>query len=323
MLAIGQDVTLAGNRTVEKVVGRSRLKLPSVGWKMVDTWSVQVVLLVVLLELEIGAVVDDAIVAAVGPAVLLVELPREKEGGVTRVGEAAKVFIAPAAVALVGNEVAVLVGKEVEDCVNTAKLVVVFAVSFGDIEDIAIVTVGAELFTEDGRADIVESDMTTDGTAGGVEDAEMPVSFWVLTGRAAAELELVKIGEQHEDEKGVAPLGVTVTIMLVETVMTVGVAVLPVPSRDELNVHAKLRDADRAEPSPTALAALALADVVSVRKFDGPGVRATDEEVLRGKGKLPGGRAEIEDMEKPATVDEFVAVALLFEIVSRSEVVAV
>ena len=233
VLAIGQDVALAGNGTVEKVVGRSQLKLLSVGWKMVDIWSVQVVQLVVLLELEIGAVVDDAIVAAVGPAMLVVvELPREKEGGVMIVVGAAKVFIALAAVALVGNEVAVPIGKEVEDSVNTAKLAVIFAVSFGDIEDIAIVTVGAELFIEDGRADIVESDMTTDGTAGGVEDAEMPVSFWVLTARAAAELELVKIGEQHEDEKGVAPLGVTVTIMLVETVIAVGAAVLPVPSRD-------------------------------------------------------------------------------------------
>jgi hypothetical protein len=185
-LVVGQsrdDVTLVGKGTVENVVGSGQPEPQPVGSKR----SVQVVL--VVLEVELGVVVDVAVgtvmVVLVGePELLKDEEERGEDGMVVLVG-AAEVFVGPAAVAFVGTEVSGLVGKEVdelvrmdlEESVEDAELAVMLAVSFEDREAVVVGIADAELLAEEDREDVVELDVITDDAAGGIDDAEMPVPF--------------------------------------------------------------------------------------------------------------------------------------------------
>jgi hypothetical protein len=86
---------------------------------------------------------------------------------------------------------------------------------------------------------------------------------------------LVKIGEQHEDEKGVPPLDVMVTTILVEAVIRVGAAVLPVPRKEELDVNAKLLDDEGIEPVPGRPVVLTPTETEPVPKADDLGTPVT------------------------------------------------
>jgi hypothetical protein len=132
---------------------------------------------------------------------------------------------------------------------------------------------------------------------------------------------LVKIGEQHEDEKGVPPLDVMVTTILVEAVIRVGAAVLPVPRKEELDVNAKLLDDEGIEPVPGRPVVLTPTETEPVPKADDLGTPVTTEELLRCKEKLCGGWAENEEIEKPTKLDEVVPVVPLPDIVLSNEVV--
>jgi hypothetical protein len=57
---------------------------------------------------------------------------------------------------------------------------------------------------------------------------------------ASAEVEFVKIGEQHEDEQGVPQLCIILTATLVGRVSSVVEAVLPFLNSEELDFIAKL-----------------------------------------------------------------------------------
>jgi hypothetical protein len=312
-LVVGQsrdDVKLVGKGTVENVVGSGQPEPQPVGSKR----SVQVVL--VVLEVELGVVVDVAVgtvmVVLVGePELLKDEEERGEDGMVVLVG-AAEVFV--------GKEVDELVRMDLEESVEDAELAVMLAVSFEDREAVVVGIADAELLAEEDREDVVELDVITDDAAGGIDDAEMPVPFWVLAG-AASELELVKIGEQHEDEKGVPPLDVMVTTILVEAVIRVGAAVLPVPRKEELDVNAKLLDDEGIEPVPGRPVVLTPTETEPVPKADDLGTPVTTEELLRCKEKLCGGWAENEEIEKPTKLDEVVPVVPLPDIVLSNEVV--
>jgi hypothetical protein len=268
VVGIGQgEVAFDGKGTVENVIGKGHAELQPVGRR----WSVQFKL--VVLEQEVG-IIDDVGVGLV-PVVLPGELELlmdEDEGGdeekdeVVAV-EAAEVFVGPAAVAFVGEEVKVLFGKgadqlvgkelqmlagkvlepfigtELERLVGIAEPLVVAVVAFQDKDEVSTGSPEDEFINVEDNDGISVPDEMIEDAAVGAKGVRLPVPPGPAV-LAPAEVELMKRGEQHEEEKGMPPLGMTATTTLVEIAIDVGTPVLPGPSRNELDVKVNLLEGD-------------------------------------------------------------------------------
>jgi hypothetical protein len=319
-LADGQEVTFDGNGTVEKVVGSGdQSELQRVRWK----WFVYLEL--VALEFKVDVCADVVLVTK--PVVLAGELklPEERE---EEADEEFDDMVALAAIAvferevmmldvndvdeLVGREVNELVGKKLEALVDNALVSLVekelpvlvgtteVSVKFADVEFIFVRREG----------DTVVSNVAIELAAVGIKDVWLPeLSDLVVV--ASAEVEFVKRDEQHEDDKGVIRLCVTLTTTLVRTVTSVGEAVLPFPSSEELGIIAKLLEDIVIELTPEWLVAFAPTDMEPVPKLGDVGT------------PVAGSPAKNEEMEKLAVLPGIVPIKeALGEGLARCGVVA-
>ena len=198
--------------------------------------------------------------------------------------------------------------------VNIAELPVMVADAFKDMEnvragcpEVVLLIVGSE----DGVAVPVPV---------GTKDERVPVLSGLVV-VARLEVEFMKGGEQHKGESGAPPLGITVTIRLVEMVTSVGAPPLPVPSSIELDGGANVLEDRVIGPVSECLVTFARIDWEPVSDTVGLRILVTDEELLKCEETLYGGRAENEEMEKPRNVVEFVAVALSPDEVAAPEIV--
>jgi hypothetical protein len=96
----------------------------------------------------------------------------------------------------------------------------------------------------------------------------------------------VKIGEQHEDDKGVPQLCITLTTTLVGTVTSVE-AVLLFPSSEELDIIAKLPEDIVIESVLERLVAFAPTDVEPVPVTGGPAKNEEMEKLAVLPGIVP------------------------------------
>ena len=326
-LADGQEVTFNGNGTVENVVGSGgQPELQRVRWK----WCVQIEL--VALEFKVDVCAN--VVLVVRPVVLVGELELPEEGkeeageefGDMVVLEGAEASIEPAAVAAFGREVMILDVKDVEELVGrevnelmgkklktpvdnalmllvekelpvlvgTTEVPVKFADLFEDTDEVLVRKADVEFIFVRRDGDTVVSDVIIELTAVGIKDVWLPeLSDLVVV--ASAEVEFMKIGEQHEDDKGVQ-LGITLTTTLVGTVTSVGEAVLPFPSSEELDVVAKPLKDIVIESVPERLVAFAPTDMEPVSKLDDVGI------------PVAGGPAKNGEMEKLAVLPGIVPI---------------
>ena len=327
-LADGQEVTFDGNGAVENVVGSGgQPELQRVRWK----WCVRLEL--VMLEFKVDVCADVVLVAR--PVVLVgeLELPEEGEEEADEefdnmvVLEGAEVSIELAAVAvferevmvidvmdveeLVGREVNELVEKKLETPVDNALMLLVakelpvlvgttevpvkFADPFEDVDEVLVRKADVEFIFVRRDGDTVVSGVTVELAAVSIKDVWLPeLSDLVVV--ASAEVEFMKVGEQHEDDKGVPQLCITLTTTLVGTVTSVAEAVPPFPSSEELDIIAKLLEDIVIESVPERLVAFAPTDMEPVPKLGGVGI------------PVPGGPAKNEEMEKFAVLPGIVPI---------------
>ena len=338
-----------GKGMVENVVGKGGQPVGRDG-SLVSSVQVElVVVVVVALEGEVGATVDGTPVVVV--LVQEVELLEDGKGGrdvedcvVVVVMEVAEVLVGPVAVELVREETEVLDGmesdelvgievdelvvdmpdkfvdEELEMPVGTPEAPVSVVDAFKDVDGVSVGCPEGALFAVEVEDSVALPDKTMEPVPVGTEDVIVPVLPGLL---AVAPVEVVfpNGGEQHEDENGVLPPEITVTITLLEIVTSVGLLLPLVPGVAELDGDAKVLEDGGIRPVPGRLVAFALTDREPVPIADGPGLLVMDEELLRSEENVYGGRAENEEIEKPRNVDELVAVALLPDIVPAPEVV--
>jgi hypothetical protein len=211
----------------------------------------------------------------------------------------------------VGREVSELVGKKLETLVDNALVLlaekepsvfvgatevsVVFADPFEDIDEVLVSKADVEFIFVRRDGDTVVSDMTTELAAVGVKDVWLP-ELPELVVVASAEVEFAKTGEQHEGEEGVPPLCTTLTTALVGTASSVGEAVLPFPSSEELDIIAKLLEDIVIESAPERLVAFAPTAIEPVLKLGGVGIPVT------------GGSAKNDEIEKLAVLPGIVPI---------------
>jgi hypothetical protein len=231
------------------------------------------------------------------------EVAGEDENGAV-VEEARDVFVGPAAVVFAEDEVIVLFRKGPAELVEE---------TFGLLaEKVLNKLIGSEVGRVDGitwlpAMVVVEFQKADEVSTGSLEvdstvmedndEAARPeekielVTVGIREGRldfpcapvsvAPTEVELVHLGEQHDDEEGGPALGATATLTLVETVMEGGVAILLIPDRDELDGKAvALEDAGK-DPFAGRPVSLAPTDVELDIKPDNPGMVVVDNELLR------------------------------------------
>jgi hypothetical protein len=195
----------------------------------------------------------------------------------------------------VDNALMLLVEKELPVLVGTTEVSVKFADPFEDTDEVLVRKADVEFIFVRRDGDTVVSDMTVELAAVGIKDVWLPeLSDLVVV--ASAEVEFVKIGEQYEDDKGVPQLCITLTTTLVGTVASVGEAVLPFPSSEELDIIAKLLEDIVIESVPERLVAFAPTDMEPVPKLGGVGIPVT------------GGPAKNEEMEKLAVLPGIVPI---------------
>ena len=207
------------------------------------------------------------------------------------------------------------VEMELDRLVDIAELPVMVTDAFKDMEnvtagcpEVALLIVGGE----DGVAVPVPV---------GTREGRVPVLFGPVA-VTPLDVEFMKGCEQHEDENGAPPLGITVRTRLVEMVTSVGAPLLPVPSSIELDGGANVREDRVTGPVSDRLVAFVPTDREPVPDAVGPRILVTDEELLKWKERLYGGRAENEEMEKPRNVVEIVAVALPPDKVAAPDIVS-
>jgi hypothetical protein len=327
-LADGQEVMFNGNGAVENVVGSAgQPELQRVGWK----WCVRLEL--VALEFK-GDVCADVVLVA-RPVVLVgeLELPEEGEeeadeefddmmvlGGAEASIELAAVAVFERVVMvldvmdveeLVGRGVSELVSKRLETPVDNALMLIVekelpvvvgttevsvkFADPFEDTDEVFVRKADVEFIFVRRDGDTVFSGVTIELAAVVTKDVWLPeLSELVVV--ASAEVEFVKTGEQHEDDKGVPQLCITLTDTLVRTVASVGEAVLLFPSSEELDIIVKLLEDIVIESVPERLVAFAPTDKEPVPKLGDVGIPVT------------GGSAKNEEMEKLAVLPGIVPI---------------
>jgi hypothetical protein len=196
---------------------------------------------------------------------------------------------------LVDNALVLLAEKELPVFVGAIEVSVVFVDPFEDIDEVLVSKADVEFIFVRRDGDTVVSDMTTELAAVSVKDVWLP-ELPELVVVASAEVEFAKTGEQHEGEEGVPPLCITLTTALVGTVSSVGEAVLPFPSSEELDIIAKLLEDIVIEPAPERLVTFAPTAIEPVPKLGDVGIPVT------------GGSAKNDEIEKLAVLPGIVPI---------------